>query len=83
MRLPCLRSYVISYEIPPLNYKYTDILLKKQELASSKNIGIWDNDAKEKYSNKEDINEYENTEIVIITVGFIIIVMILKLIGKK
>ena len=38
------------------DYKYTSILEKEQELASAKNIGIWNEDAKDNY-NKENKKE--------------------------
>lgn len=64
------------------DYKYTDILKEKQELASAKEIGIWDSAAKEKYDNSMATNisevyeEYTNKEIVIIVILFLIIVFI-------
>lgn len=64
------------------DYKYTDILLKKQELASSKNIGVWDLDGKEKYENSDNNNDYENMEIGFITILFLIVIMIVKVIKK-
>lgn len=41
------------------DYKYTSILEQEQELASAKNIGIWNEDAKNKY-NKENNMTTEN-----------------------
>ena len=64
------------------DYKYSNILIEKQELASAKGIGIWDNDAKERYEKNiatnisEVYEEYTNKEIVIIVVLFLIIIFI-------
>lgn len=64
------------------NYKYTDILLEKQELASAKEIGVWNNKDKEIYEDDLSTNmsnvydEYTNKEIVIILILFLIIVFI-------
>ena len=66
------------------DYKYTDMLIKKQELASAKNIGVWNSNAKAKYENKETtkINEldekYSNIEVIIITILLLIFVIISK-----
>ena len=66
------------------DYKYTDMLIKKQELASAKNIGVWNSNAKTKYENKETtkINEldekYSNIEVIIITILLLIFVIISK-----
>ena len=71
------------------NYKYTDILKEKQEKASVKGIGIWDEDAKQKYDNEsvqtnDDDDEYTTKEIIIIVILFLIIVFISdKAINKK
>ena len=68
------------------DYKYTNILLEKQELVSSKNIGIWDQEAKVEYEsniNKDDKEEESNIYIFILTMIFLIIVGISKLIKKK
>ena len=49
------------------DYKYTSELEKIQELASTKNIGIWNEEAKDKYNIEnnitEDIKDEENTTI--------------------
>lgn len=49
------------------DYKYTSELEKIQELTSTKNIGIWNEEAKDKYNSKnnitEDIKDEENTTI--------------------
>ena len=42
------------------DYKYTSILEKEQELASAKNIGIWNEEAKNKYNQENNITT-ENT----------------------
>lgn len=39
------------------DYKYTSELKKDQELASAKNIGVWNEEAKTKYNNEFNINE--------------------------
>lgn len=43
------------------DYKYTKKLKTAQELASAKNIGIWDEDAKTKYNNENGIIEATDT----------------------
>ena len=66
------------------DYKYTNILKEKQELASSKNIGIWDMDAKKKYEEgSNDTEDNENIEIGIITGLFLLAVLLLKVLKKK
>jgi len=43
------------------DYKYTSELEKAQELASAKNIGIWDEEAKTKYNTENNITtEYDD-----------------------
>lgn len=43
------------------DYKYTSTLESTQELASAKGIGIWDEDAKNKYNNENGITtEYDD-----------------------
>ncbi len=67
------------------DYKYTNTLIKSQELAQSKDLGIWDDNAKaeyEKNDHKEDNNQVENTEIVIVVVIFLIITFITNLLSK-
>ena len=39
------------------DYKYTSELESAQEIASSKNIGIWDEEAKSKYNSENNIKE--------------------------
>ncbi len=60
-------------------YKYTDIILKKQELASAKNIGIWNTT---KSSSKEDDETYMNIEIIIISALLLVFALISKKIFK-
>ena len=59
------------------DYKYTKTLIEKQELASAKGIGIWNDDARKKFENnsQEDNSDekYENYEVVIITIILLII----------
>ena len=61
------------------DYKYTDILIQKQEIASAKNIGIW-NSSKE--NNETDNEKYENIEVIIISILFLIFIFISKKIFK-
>lgn len=71
------------------DYKYTAILKEKQELASIKEIGIWDTSAKETYNQKLATNagnideEYTDTEVIIISALFILFTFISKLIKKR
>ena len=72
------------------DYKYTNILMERQELAQTKNIGIWNEVAKENYDNnlttdiKQVSDDYTNREIVIIVILFLIIVFVSdKSIKKK
>ena len=73
------------------DYKYTSELETVQELASAKNIGIWDEDAKNKYNTenniKEDLGEemdvdakessnYTKTDIIIIAILLLVIVFV-------
>lgn len=44
------------------DYKYTSELESAQELASAKNIGIWDEDAKNKYNTENGITSEEDEE---------------------
>lgn len=44
------------------DYKYTKQLEKAQEIASAKNIGIWDQEAKEKYDNENNIKTNDDSE---------------------
>ena len=70
------------------DYKYNDLLKEKQELASSKNIGVWNEQAKQEYEKqdkKEEEKEVkpENIEVVIITIILLIITFIFKLLHPK
>lgn len=66
------------------DYKYTDILEEKQELASIKNIGIWDMEAANNFSgnvmdtNIEDEKQenYSTMDIIIIVILLLIIVFV-------
>lgn len=69
------------------DYKYADILIQEQELASAKGIGIWDNQAKEAYeANHDEVNnndeKYENYEVLIITIGLLIMTFLASRIRK-
>jgi len=58
-------------------YKYTTILQEKQEIASYKEIGIWNMDAASKFSsssNDDIVDEYENVEIIVIICLFLILI---------
>ena len=72
------------------DYKYTNDLMVKQEKASAKGIGIWNEEAKLLHDNnlpteaKVVSDDYTNREIVIIVILFLIIVFISdKTINKK
>ena len=71
------------------DYKYTSILEKEQELASAKNIGIWNEEAKNKYNTENNIKEdndnksseketkdYTTKDIIIIGILLLIIVFV-------
>lgn len=72
------------------DYKYTSILEKEQELASAKNIGIWNEDAKNKYNKENNIttdnktastsvketSNYTTKDIIIIGILLLIIVFV-------
>ena len=59
------------------DYKYTKTLIEKQELASAKGIGIWNDAARKKFENNSqednDDEKYENYEVIIITIILLII----------
>lgn len=65
------------------DYKYSNILKEKQELASAKSIGIWDITAKKEYeqNNQEEptTEKHENIEIVLVTIILLVITFIFKL----
>lgn len=65
------------------DYKYSNILKEKQELASAQSIGIWDMTAKKEYEqNKQEepnTEKQENIEIILITIILLIITFIFKL----
>jgi len=72
------------------DYKYTSTLEKEQELASAKNIGIWNEDAKNKYNKENNIttdnktastsvkeaSNYTTKDIIIIGILLLIIVFV-------
>ena len=59
------------------DYKYTNVLKEKQELASTKNLGIWNMSAKKEFENsQEDNNEEQNILIILITFIFLVITFI-------
>ena len=64
------------------DYKYTEKLKEKQEIAQSKNVGIWNEEAKEEYGNNEsqennnEKKEYETIEIIIIGILLLIIIFV-------
>lgn len=66
------------------DYKYTNILKEKQELASTKNIGIWDEEAAKNYDGnvmdtEQEDKEYTTKDIIII----IILLLIITFVGNK
>lgn len=68
------------------DYKYTKQLEKLQELASAKNIGIWDNEAANDYNqqNQKDTSTYNTKDIIIIIILLLIIIFVSnKSIKKK
>lgn len=64
------------------DYKYNDILKEKQELASAKEIGIWDSVAKKEYQEEPNEEKNENIEVIIITILFLVITFITGIINK-
>jgi len=72
------------------DYKYTSILEKEQELASAKNIGIWNEEAKNEYNQENNIttenktastsvketSNYTTKDIIIIGILLLIIVFV-------
>ena len=71
------------------DYKYADILKAKQELASAKNIGIWNEKAKENYEKNHNLDKennlakYENKEAAIIVIIITLFVITFKKLFKK
>ncbi len=62
------------------DYKYTDTLIKQQEIASSKELGLWNTKQKENDEHEESTTEkYTSLEVIIITVLFLIFVLVSKL----
>lgn len=68
------------------DYKYTDILYQKQEIASINKIGIWDTTAEEEYKktntttkNEQENIDYTQEDIIII----VILLMIIVFVGNK
>lgn len=64
------------------DYKYNDILKEKQELASAKEIGIWNSVAKKEYKEEPNEEKNENIEVIIITILFLVITFITGIINK-
>lgn len=64
------------------DYKYNDILKEKQELASAKEIGIWDSAAKKEFQEEPNEEKDENIEVIIITILFLVITFITGIINK-
>lgn len=64
------------------DYKYNDILKEKQELASTKEIGIWDSVAKKEFKEEPNEEKNENIEVIIITILFLVITFITGIINK-
>ena len=70
------------------DYKYTSIIQTAQEIASNKELGIWNTEEKNKFdkgivSPKDTNEESENKEIIIVTIIFLLLALITKLIRKK
>lgn len=62
------------------DYKYTSILEERQELASAKNIGVWNEEASNNFSpsssNTTTNTDYSNIDIIVIVVLLLIIVFV-------
>lgn len=69
------------------DYKYTNLLEEKQELASAKNIGIWNTEAANNYDgevmdttiekeDEEETNDYTKFDIVTVAILLLIIIFI-------
>lgn len=57
------------------NYKYTTKLQELQEIASNKNIGVWDEEAKENFNQNQNEDKITTIEIIILFVILIIIML--------
>lgn len=57
------------------NYKYTTKLQELQEIASNKNIGVWDEEAKENFNPNQNEDKITTIEIIILFVILIIIML--------
>ena len=65
------------------DYKYTNTLIENQELAQSKNLGIWNDTARKEYEKEPNNDEkIENHEIVIIVVIFLIITYVTSMLNR-
>ena len=69
------------------DYKYTSTLQEKQELASAKEIGIWNRNAERRYedgSDEEEIDEASNGIVAIIGIIILVIVFVCdKIFNRK
>lgn len=57
------------------DYKYTTKLQELQEIASNKNIGVWDEEAKENFNPNQNKDKITTIEIIILFVILIIIML--------
>lgn len=57
------------------DYKYTTKLQELQEITSSKNIGVWDEEAKENFNSNQNEDKITTIEIIILFVILIIIML--------
>lgn len=57
------------------DYKYTTKLQELQEIASNKNIGVWDEEAKENFNSNQNEDKITTIEIIILFVILIIIML--------
>lgn len=57
------------------DYKYTTKLQELQEIASNKNIGVWDEEAKENFNPNQNEDKITTIEIIILFVILIIIML--------
>ena len=58
------------------DYKYTNILQEKQELASAKEMGIWNSEDKKRYDESESENLDDVSNGVVVIVGAIILFIV-------